>query len=166
MSNKSFDRLERTQKWPAAWLLLAILVFVFQPLGMGLFCHEDAAHDHASHEHPTATQHDSHSHSDAATQRESHSHEALKNAADAPGHSEESCCCQVESAPVVAAAAASFTAPSSKFAASPPQFAIISQVVLLEAVPTIQRRAGPLIPSVVSQLRRSSLLDRAPPFSV
>ncbi len=164
MHNRKFDRLERTKKWPTAWLLLAILVFVFQPLGTGLFCHQDAAHDHASHEHPTTTHHDDRPQTDAASQHESHSHEALIKTTDAPEHSDDSCC-QVESAPVVAAVAASFTFPISKLAASPPHFAVISQVVLLEVAPAIQSRCGPLIPSAVSQLRRSSLLDRAPPLS-
>lgn len=166
MLNKRFDRLERTKKWPVAWLLLAILVFVFQPLSTSLLCHEDASHDHSSHEHPTATQYDNPSRSGASAQHKSRSHETLINAAHLPEHSDDSCCCQVDSAPVVAAVAASFTAPVSKFAASPPQFAIISQVVLLEVAPAIQSRAGPPVPSVVSQLRRSFLLNRAPPLSV
>ena len=154
MFNKRFDRLERTKKWPAAWLLLAILVFAFQPLGMVLFCHQDAAHDHASHEHPAATQH------------YNHSSETLTSAAHPPEHSDETCCSQSDPSPVVPVIVTSYSAPTSKFAASPSQFAVISQVVFLEAAPAIQSRAGPLIPSVVSQLRRSSLLDRAPPLSV
>jgi hypothetical protein len=165
MFNKRFDRLERTKKWPAAWSLLAILVFVFQPLGTSLFCHQDAAHDHASHEHPTATQHDNHSHSDASAQHKSHPHETLINTAHPPEHSGDSCCCQVESAPVVASVATSFTSPVSKFAAAPPQVAILSQVFSLEVAPAIQSRAGPPTPSVLSQLRRCSLLNRAPPLS-
>jgi hypothetical protein len=165
MLNTMQSRPERTKKWPTAWLLLAILVFVFQPLGMSLFCHTDAGHDHSSHAHPAAAQHDNHSHSHTTAQNKSHAHAALTTAEHSPEHSGETCCSQSDNLSALSSVATSSSSAKGKSAAAPLPVAILTQVFSLEAAPAIQSRAGPVVPSVLSQLRRCSLLNRAPPLS-
>jgi hypothetical protein len=171
------DRWERKKKWSAAWSLLAVLVFVTQGLGSSLFCHEDSSHDHSSHSHDSVTTHqetghhhggldaENHHHANSAAQGESHSSSASLAPASLPDRSNESCCCQPDNSPALTAAPAFYSAPTGKNFVPSPMAAELPPIFLLEVSTAVHSRAGPSVPSVISQLRRSSLLNRAPPIS-
>lgn len=157
----------RHQRQSHVWMLLALLTFILQPLGSGLFCHEDPAHDHSTH---AAGDHNFNgvgqdaveNHHDAQT--ESGSQNTHITADHLPAHPEEICCSSSNNAPAVPTVTSAHSSPSVKDAASMLPPGVLSQVFLPFVTTTARSRAGPSIPTIVSQLRRSSLLNRAPPL--
>ena len=152
----------------AIWMLLAILVWVLQPVGTSLFCHTDAAHDHSA---PASAMHEGkahnhtapHAHGTSATQG---STPAARNASSKPSEpAHEACCCQPQNTSVTVAAAVSYSASNSQESATPTPIAVLAFAYASATPPTVSSRAGPDVASLYSQLCRSSFSNRAPPFS-
>ena len=158
-------RPDQSTRRYAAWMLLAAFLWVMQPLASSLFCHEDSSHDHSAHA-------SSHSSENAPGHKEAHAnvHKEVSSSAphvaasERPEPAPESCCSQTREIPVTVAAAVSYSGLSVKDApaSSPP--ATLSPIYQREVALTASSRAGPDIPSLYSQLSRSSFSNRAPPF--
>jgi len=179
-------RLDYRKRLPAAWMLLAALVWVSQPFGTSLFCHPDSSHDHGTHDQGTHTHgaqghgsygHTTHhhsAHSQTGPVSSGHHHTSAigdnrsqtktQASGERSGNHEESCCSQPNdnAASFVIATIYSFTSDKTDATQA---VAVLLQVFRPERAPAVQSRAGPSVPTVVSQLRRCSLLDRAPPIS-
>ena len=165
-------RIDNSTRRYAAWMLLAAFLWMMQPLASSLSCHEDSGHDHSSHDHSArastlafenAHEHDE-SHADVHHEASSSAHYSAASQPSQPVH--ESCCSQIQQTPLTVATAVSYSGPSVKDAPASSPVAILPLTYQAEVILTVSSRAGPDIPSVYSQLSRSSFSNRAPPFSV
>jgi len=168
--NRRLDQLTRRY---AAWMLLAAFLWVVQPLASSLFCHNDSSHDHSAHG-STLSSENAHGHGHDESHADVHQTDVHQAASSSAHHSAasqrpeptpESCCSQSQETPVTLAAAVSYTGSSIKNAPTSPPVAILPVTYQGEVALTVSSRAGPDIPSLYSQLSRSSFSNRAPPFS-
>ena len=166
-------RLDHLKRHYAAWMLAAVFVWVMQPVGTSVFCHDDFAHDHSAH--ASIPQSAGHQHESDDDHDHDEAHDAFHEAASTPVQQDvsselpesahEVCCCQPQETPVTAVAGVSHSGSDGKSQVVSPSFAILSLTYAPEAPPTVASRAGPGIPSLYSLLLRSSFSNRAPPFS-
>lgn len=167
------QRLDQLKRRYTAWMLLAVFVWVSQPVATSFFCHDDVSHDHSAHAAKTqSSEHKrgsgSHGHAAPHTHGASHegsTHAQRGDASETPQPAHETCCCQPQQTPVTAAAALSYSGSSSKHSVAAPPAAILPVTYPPEAPPAVASRAGPDVPSLYSQLCRSSFSNRAPPFT-
>ena len=166
------QRIDNPTRRYAAWMLLAAFLWVMQPLASSLFCHDHSGHDHSSHDHSAHAstlhfenvhEHDE-SHADVHHEANSSAHYSAASQPSQPAH--ESCCSQIQQTPLIVAAAVSYSGPSVKEAPASSPVAILPLTYQAEVVLSVASRAGPDIPSLYSQLSRSSFSNRAPPFSI
>ncbi|HEX8552725.1 MAG TPA: hypothetical protein VF681_14340 [Abditibacteriaceae bacterium] len=151
---------------PHWWVALLVLCVTFsvaaQPSRLCAFLETLPGHspaDSVSHSH-------SHSHDHAGDTHAAHSHPAHGDIAlphSAPG--EHNCCVSSESAPVLAGIQTRPASPEEKASLLAFMPLVLPQAQEIVAVTACHGRDGPNAAPYISQLLRSQLLGRAPPFS-
>lgn len=170
--NRRFDQLKQRY---AAWMLPAVFVWVMQPVGTALFCHDDISHDHSAHAsetHSSGHQHGSgENHAHSAPHAQDTAHKAASTpvrdgaSSELPAPANEACCCQPQKTPAMATAIISHSGTGGKSQVVAPLVAVLPLTYEPEMPPSVASRASPDAPSLYSQLCRSSFSNRAPPFS-
>ena len=164
--NRRLDQLKRRY---ASWMMLAVFVWVMQPVGTAFFCHDDVSQGHSAHASESQSSGHQHgngeSHDHAASDKDGSTPTQSGASSELPKPASETCCCQPQETPATAVAAVSHAGSDDKAQVASPPVAILPLTYLAEAAPAAASRAGPDVPSLYSQLCRSSFSNRAPPFS-